>query len=267
RDLARLLAVQAGFDPRVPLSLDDPHDSLVPPADVTLDGVRIGWLGDLDGHLPLEPGIAEVCESALHRMADAGAHMSPARMDIDLEAVWRAWLVWRRALVAPAVAAVMQTSEQRGQVKPEALWEHDGAQDLRFDTFLAASVTRGSLLQAMLALFERYDVLALPVAQVWPFDLDQPWPREITGHPMDTYHRWMETTIYATFAGLPAISVPAGFDASGRWPMGLQLIGRPRADAALLRIAAGYEAVVPELLARRPSAVSSTTAARSSPAA
>jgi amidase len=69
---------------------------------------------------------------------------------------------------------------------------------------------------------------------------------------MDTYHRWMEVTLYATFAGAPAISVPAGFDGAGRLPTGLQLIGAPRADAALLRAAAGYEALVPELLSRRP---------------
>jgi amidase len=69
---------------------------------------------------------------------------------------------------------------------------------------------------------------------------------------MDTYHRWMEVTLYATFAGLPAISVPAGFDPTGRWPMGLQLIGRPLGDAALLRAAAGYEALVGDLLAKRP---------------
>jgi len=69
---------------------------------------------------------------------------------------------------------------------------------------------------------------------------------------MDTYHRWMEVTLYATFAGLPAISVPAGFDASGRLPMGLQLIGRPQGDAALLALAAGYEALIGELLQRRP---------------
>jgi amidase len=59
---------------------------------------------------------------------------------------------------------------------------------------------------------------------------------------MDTYHRWMECTLYATFAGLPALSVPAGFHANGRcWPMGLQLIGRPRDEAGLLRLAAGWE--------------------------
>jgi amidase len=62
----------------------------------------------------------------------------------------------------------------------------------------------------------------------------------------------MEVSLYATFAGLPAISVPAGFHANGRWAMGLQLIGRPQADAALLRVAAGYEAAATALLARRP---------------
>ena len=51
-------------------------------------------------------------------------------------------------------------------------------------------------------------------------------------------------------AGLPALSVPAGFDDAGRLPMGLQLIGPPRSDAELLRVAAGYEALVPALLAR-----------------
>jgi amidase len=62
----------------------------------------------------------------------------------------------------------------------------------------------------------------------------------------------MECTLYATFAGLPALSVPAGFDASGRWPMGIQLIGGPLGEAALLRAAAAYEARNTALLARRP---------------
>jgi amidase len=68
---------------------------------------------------------------------------------------------------------------------------------------------------------------------------------------MDTYHRWMEVVIYATFAGLPCISLPAGFDARGL-PMGLQLIGRPQADAAVLQLAWAYEQAAQEVLGRRP---------------
>jgi amidase len=61
----------------------------------------------------------------------------------------------------------------------------------------------------------------------------------------------MEVTIHATFAGLPAISVPAGFDATGRLPMGLQLVGRPQGDAEFLLWAAGYEALCGHGLRRR----------------
>ena len=77
-------------------------------------------------------------------------------------------------------------------------------------------------------MFERFDVLALPVTQVWPFPVGERWPERVAGRAMDTYHRWMEVAIYATFAGLPAISVPAGFHANGRWPAGLSLPGHER---------------------------------------
>jgi amidase len=253
RDLAALLSTQAGHDPHAPLSLADAARSYVPaPGDTRLRAVRIGWLGDLGGHLAVEPGILEVCEAALKTMADGGARVEPAALGFDPNALWCAWLVWRRALVAHRIDAVLATPGARAQVKPEALWEHDQAAGLAVPEFMRAAAVRSAFHTHLLGLFERFDVLALPVAQVWPFDLALDWPRTVAGRAMDTYHRWMEVTIYATFGGLPAISVPAGFDAEGRWPMGLQLIGRPRGDAELLRIAAGYEALVPELLARRP---------------
>ncbi len=252
RDLAALLSIQAGRDARVPLSIAGAPQDFVPGADAGVRGLRIGWLGDLGGHLAVEPGILELCESALARCAGGGAQVEPAALGHPPEAVWEAWLVWRRALVAPAIAALLKRPGARERIKPEALWEHDRAQGLSFTEFMRASVERSALHAQLLRLFERFDLLALPVAQVWPFDLATTWPHEVAGRAMDTYHRWMETTIYATFAGLPAISVPAGFDASGRLPMGLQLIGRPQGDAELLRAAAGYEALCGELLARRP---------------
>jgi len=68
---------------------------------------------------------------------------------------------------------------------------------------------------------------------------------------MDTYHRWMEVVIYATFAGLPCISVPAGFGDNGL-PAGMQLIGPPRGDLATLKLAHAYEQTAREVLAIRP---------------
>jgi amidase len=104
----------------------------------------------------------------------------------------------------------------------------------------------------VLTLFEEHDFLALPVAQVWPFDASQRWPKHINDVAMDTYHRWMEVVIYATFTGLPCISVPVGFDARGL-PMGMQLIGKPRGDFEVLRLAHAYEQTAHEVLRRKPS--------------
>jgi amidase len=252
RDLAALLSTQAGHDPRAPLSLADPARSFVPTRSAALRGLRIGWLGDLGGHLAMEPGILPLCERALGTLAEGGAVVEPMALGFDADALWQAWLVWRRALVAPSVAAALAQPGARERIKPEALWEHDSAQGLTFAEFMQASMVRGAFVQHMVKLFERVDALALPVAQVWPFELAQTWPRRIGGREMDTYHRWMEATLYATFAGLPAISLPAGFHANGRWPMGLQLIGRPQGDAELLALAAAYEARAADLIARRP---------------
>jgi amidase len=56
----------------------------------------------------------------------------------------------------------------------------------------------------------------------------------------------MECTINPTFAGLPAISMPAGFGDAGL-PAGIQLIGGPLDDAGVLRIAAAYEQTIGHL--------------------
>ncbi len=284
RDLAKLLAVQAGHDPRLPLSLGDASGTSFLDDDSTGDrltatasagaarrsgagtgtgrrsepesalrGLRIGWLADLGGHLATEPGVLDCCEAALARLQAAGAAVEPTPPGFEPAAVWQAWLVWRHALVAPKVAAALALpGSGRGALKPEALWEHDAAQTLSAAALLQASAVRTAFHSRMLTLFERFDLLALPAAQVWPFPAGERWPQAIVGRRMDTYHRWMEATIYATFAGLPAISMPAGFDAAGRLPMGLQLIGPPRGDAALLRAAAAYEPLAADWLARRP---------------
>jgi amidase len=200
----------------------------------------------------MEPGLLDVAEAALARFAAAGSQVEPITLGFDAERLWRAWLVWRRALVGARIGALIGQPGARERIKPEALWEHDQGAALSFHEFMRASEVRTAFHARMLELFERFDVLALPVTQVWPFPLAQRWPTHIAGREMDTYHRWMESTIYATFAGAPGISVPAGFHANGRWPAGLQLIAAPQADAALLRVAAAYETLIGELLARRP---------------
>ena len=94
--------------------------------------------------------------------------------------------------------------------------------------------TRAKWYAAISALFERFDVLALPTAQVFPFDAATHWPQEVAGRAMDSYHRWMEVVIGGTMSGCPIVAVPAGFSVTGL-PMGLQLIGPIRRDIELLR--------------------------------
>ena len=253
RDLARLLVTQSGHDARQPLSLLGGVDiSGLSESPAALQGLRVGWLGDLQGHLAVEAGILPVCEEALHLMSQAGAQVSPMSLGFDTQSLWECWLVWRRALVGPKVDALLKLPHAAEWLKPEALWEHENFLRLSHMDFQQATQMRTRFYHHLLGLFESYDVLALPVAQVWPFPIGERWPQRIGSRQMDTYHRWMECTIYATLAGLPAISMPAGFHPNKPWPMGIQLIGKPQGDAALLQVAAAYESIRGTWLERRP---------------
>jgi len=251
RDVALLLEVQAGFDPRVPLSLPAGERFADALDELDCKRVRVGWLGDLAGHLSMEPGVLGSCEQGLQRLQGLGCAVAPVQPGFSPDEIWQAWLVWRRMLVATRIAPYLVKPENRAHIKPEALWEHDQAASLTGTQFMSASIRRTAFCQEMLALFEQSDVLALPSAQVWPFDAGQRWPSHINGREMDTYHRWMEVTIYATFAGLPCMCVPVGFSAAGL-PMGMQLIGRPRSERMLLQLAHAYEQAAQDVLRVKP---------------
>ena len=250
RDVALLLDTQAGYDPRTPLSLAaEPCAEALEAFDPR--GVRIGWLGDLAGYLPLEAGILDACAQGLRRLQDCGCIVEALAPNFDPAEIWRTWLTWRRWIVGARIAPYLAEPGHRTQIKPEALWEYDQAQQLSATEAWQASAQRTAYYQKVLALFERCDFLALPATQVWPFDASERWPRAIAGRTMDTYHRWMEVVIYATLAGLPAISIPVGFGPTGL-PAGMQLIGRPRGDRALLQLSHAYEQAAQEVLAVRP---------------
>jgi len=208
--------------------------------------IRVGWLADLNGYLPLEAGIREVCENALHNFERSSAlvRIEPVHARFDPKSVWQAWLTWRSTLMGVRLSPYFARPENKMLLKPEAHWEFEQSLGIEAKTLAQASVLRTAFYQAMLEHFKHHDVLALPVSQVWPFDKNLRWPSEILTPQgpvvMDTYHRWMEVVIYATFAGLPCISVPAGFSDQGL-PMGLQLIGKPQGDKELLQIARVYE--------------------------
>jgi amidase len=253
--LEMLLQTQSGDSINAPLSIASRAYSMPATGHFSFKNQRMGWLGDMNGHLATEPGVLDTCQQGLHRMAHEGAIVSPCALSMPPAQVWEAWLVWRKALVGSRIAPHMIKPSNREKIKAEALWEYDSAQDLKGTEFMRASAQRTSFYQAMLKLFDSYDFLALPAVQVWPFPIEQRWPKEIITSngvkPMDTYHRWMECTIYATFAGLPAVSLPCGFSEAGL-PMGIQIIGKPQGDVELLALAKAYETTAQEVLQRRP---------------
>ncbi len=253
-DLALLLDVQAGYDARAPLSLaTEPSFAARLDTDPsTARPLRIGWLGDLGGHLAMEPGVLATCERALQRLAGTGMGVEPVSLGFAPERIWDAWLTLRWWVNRCRIAPFLKRPADRELVKPEALWEHDNGAALTATDVMAASIERTAFYQHVLGLFRQVDFLALPSAQVWPFPVEERWPKTIAGRAMDTYHRWMEVVVIPTFAGLPAVSMPAGFSAAGL-PMGLQLIGPPRGDLELLRAARAYERVAADVLALRPS--------------
>jgi amidase len=251
RDVAMLLSVQAGYDPRQPMSIAQDGSAFAQPLQASAHGLRIGWLSDLDGYLPFEPGILPLCDAALKRFEALGAVVEPARLGYPCDEVWQTWLTWRRFLVAGTLGPYGADPKKHAMLKPEAQWEYDQGQALSGPQVYAASSNRTRFYRHMVGLFEHYDLVVLPSAQCWPFPAEWTWPREVAGRPMDTYHRWMEVVIYATLAGLPAMSVPAGFDERGL-PMGMQLIGPPLGELAVLNAAAAYETAIGDWLARRP---------------
>ena len=240
-DLALLLSVQAGFDARLPLTrrCEGPRDW---GAELQRDwrGARIGWLGDLGGHLPTEPGLIDTCRVALRHFADIGCTVEEVLPVFDLERLWRAWLDLRSFSIAGANGALYDDPAKRALLKPEAMWEIKRGRALSAMQLYDAARVRSAWYEALRRLFETFDFLVLPAAQVFPFDAALDWPHAVGGREMDTYHRWMQAVVPATMAGLPALAAPAGFGPQGL-AAGLQIIGPAQADLAVLQIGHAYD--------------------------
>ncbi|MBT1267248.1 amidase [Pseudomonas sp. NPDC087814] len=256
-DVARLLSVQAGYDPRVPLSLKEDPAVLGEPLQRDFKGARLGWLGDYNGYLPMEDGVMSLCESALKDFAALGCEVEHCQPEFSLERLWQTWLVHRHWLIQGSLGAAYADPQKRALLKPEAQWEVQGGLQLSAADVYQASINRSDWYRALGKLFERYDFLLLPTAQVFPFDAQQAWPRLVAGREMDTYHRWMEVVIGPTLAGLPSMNVPVGFNPQGL-PMGLQIIGPAQADRAVLQLAYAHEQLTRWVQRRPPACLSAT---------
>ena len=239
-DLAMLLSVQAGFDARVPLSMDGDGSLFQQPLEKDLKGTRIAWLGDFKGDAPHEPEVIAVCRRALPAFETLGCTVEEAVPDYPFEKVWRALLQLRAWHSGGALLPHYNDPRKRALLKPEAISEVEGGLKLSAFDITAASVVRTEWHHAMRRLFERYDFLIAPTAQVFPFDADVHWPRQVAGHAMQTYHEWMKATMLISMSGAPALAAPAGFGEHGL-PIGIQIVAPPHREFDCLQLAYAYE--------------------------
>ncbi|MEO0677868.1 MAG: amidase family protein, partial [Pseudomonadota bacterium] len=242
QDIELLMRVMSGPDPRQPHGRR-PRDTAAPQ--------RIAWLGDWGGAFPMEEGLLETCERALSHFTDCDCYVEPLDPPFSAEALWESWTTLRSWTVGASLAPLMADASKRALLKPAAIWEGERGLALSAMDVHRASVTRSEWFMAAATLFETYDALLLPTAQMWPFPAEWDWPREIAGHEMDTYHRWMEVTVPASFLGLPALSLPAGFSEAGL-PIGMQLIGPRGSDIGLLDLGQSWHLTVPWATTRPP---------------
>ena len=240
-DIGLMLSVQAGYDPRAPFSNHEDPAVFAQGLERDFKGTRIAWLGDLDGHLPFEPGVLETGRAALRTFEAVGCTVEAACPAFDYEALWQDWLTLRAWMNVASLRPLYDDPAKRARMKPEAIWEVERGLALGADQVTAAQQGRTRWYRTLAAFMERHPVLVAPSAQVFPFAIGLRWPETVGGRPMDTYHRWMETVVPITMSGLPSLSVPAGFGPGGL-PTGVQIVGRNHGELACLQLGAAYDA-------------------------
>jgi len=235
-DLALLLSVMAGPDPRVPTALGDPGHWFAPPVTGNLTGLRVALSVDLGGAFAVDQEVAQVVESAAAVFQGAGATVASAHPVLgEAEDTFRTLRAWLFQAGFGALLAQHPDGFKESLADNIRAGEHLTGADVA-----RAYAGRTALSGRMREFFVDHDLLVLPVSQVPPFPADQEYPTEINGTPMETYLDWMRACYLITVTGCPAISVPFGRTADGL-PIGLQLVAPHGADRFLLETAAALE--------------------------
>ncbi len=251
------------------------NDSLRTKQNKIQETIRIGWLGDWNGRLPMEDGILSTCQRALENWSADNSSESRIvlkKVDnshalFDFDKLWEGYNAIRFASTleiysqqfdVEALLSSMKTDTRR-RMKEELAWELEQGQRVDERALKEAREIYDEYEDWLRKIFletnkdnncEGFHVLALPSAQVWPFPIDDRYPKNISGTKMDTYHRWMEVCVPVSFGGLPCVTIPAGFgknhnrsdepEALPDLPIGIQLFGKKGDDGKLLHLADEY---------------------------
>jgi len=237
-DLALLLSVMAGPDRRSPISLEEPGAAFALVPDGGLAGRRIAFSTDLGGAVTVTDEVAGIVRAAAGLCEAAGAQVEEASPDFDgADECFRTLRAWQfEATLGKTLddnAALIRPSLYENMVIGRAL---TGPQVGR------AAVLRTALFHRMREFLDTYDALLLPIAPLRAFDAGVQYPDVVAGEAQPDYLGWMRAVCHVTVTGHPVIAMPAGFSGTGT-PLGVQFVGRHRAERDLLGLAKGFESV------------------------
>jgi amidase len=240
-DVALMLAAMAGPDDRAPLSYEiDTRRFTAAVKRPSIEGWRVAWTPDLNGLIPIDQEVAAVAERATAVFRSLGAKVEHACPDFSA--------VNEIVLATRGLSMVARHADKLAQwestMQAGLVWNIKQGLSLTPEQIGNGEKLRTELWHRVRRFMETRDLLILPTVAVPPFPVEQRYPTEINGKPLDNYTQWFFLTYGITVTGLPVISVPCGFTKAGL-PVGLQIVGRRRREDAVLRAAAAFEAAAP----------------------
>ena len=240
-DAALMLSTIAGPDERAPVSYEvDTRQFIRAVKAPSIKGWQVAWTPDLDGLIPVNDEVRRVAHEAMGVFRSLGARVEDACPTFsEVPDI----ILGTRGLTMVALHAE-KLPEWRERMQKDLVRDIEHGMTLTAREIARSEALRSVLWHRVRAFMATRDLLVLPTVAVPPFPVDEPYPSEINGKPLDHYTQWFNLTYAITLTGLPAISIPCGFTRSGL-PVGLQIVGRRRQEAAVLRAAAAFEAAAP----------------------
>src|SRR5262245_1814436 len=229
-DLAFALSTIAGPDPRSPMSINEPGERFARPLDRSFKGVRVAWFEDLGG-VPFDSRVRAIVDSHRKTFESLGCVVEQAEPDFaPAEIAFRVLRAWNSANTYGA-----RLREHPDGFKDVLKQEIEEGLRLTGMQVAAAEAAHAKLWRGFQAFLEKYEYFVLPTTQLPPFDVNLPYPSEITGVRFDSYIDWMKSCWYISATGNPAASVPGGLTPEGL-PVGIQVVGRHHADFSVLQL-------------------------------
>lgn len=239
-DAALALEIIAGHDLRDPASLAVSPRRFDTKA-ASLNGLRLGASVDL-GYAAISPDVRAAFNKALAVLDSCGAQvtMDGPGLDPDILEHTLKPIAFTEQAAAVATKTMAELAGSEADYRDVvAAGRHYSGTD-----YVEAGYRRGQARSAFVKLFERVDALVTPTVAVTAFEAGRIGVGTIDGSKVDPHLGWSPFTWPINLAGLPAATLPCGFDRDGM-PIGLQIIAPWLDEPTIFRIAAAFEQAQP----------------------